>query len=29
MRGAGMDTKRDKYLADLVNRMNNGMMISF
>ena len=25
-RGAGMDIKRDKYLADLINRMNNGMI---
>lgn len=26
MRGVRMDIKRDKYLADLVNRMNNGMI---
>lgn len=25
-RGARMDIKRDKYLADLINRMNNGMI---
>ena len=25
-RGAEMDIKRDKYLADLINRMNNGMI---
>ena len=25
-RGAGMDIKRDKYLVDLINRMNNGMI---
>ena len=25
-RGAKMDIKRDKYLADLINRMNNGMI---
>lgn len=26
IRGAKMDIKRDKYLADLINRMNNGMI---
>ena len=25
-RGTEMDIKRDKYLSDLVNRMNNGMI---